>query len=146
MRRSSLQQLAHCEHLPTSTRQGNVGCATTCAVSQNVIEVTILNSNWLPLRHVLYHCRSFSLAIHMVKPVMRYNDPLPFLNVLADSCSSHSSSVIALLIGSVLLSLCAVVIKEKSPAKPSKLLFGTSCMEMNNWLHHLLHDHFLVHC
>ena len=42
MRRSSLQQLAHCQHLPTSTRQGNVGCATTCAVNQNVIEVTIL--------------------------------------------------------------------------------------------------------
>ena len=34
--------LAHCQHLPTSTRHGNVGCAKTCAVNQNVIEVTIL--------------------------------------------------------------------------------------------------------
>ena len=36
--------LAHCQHLPTSTRHGNVGCAKTCAVNQNVIEVTILKA------------------------------------------------------------------------------------------------------
>ena len=35
--------LAHCQHLTTITRHGNVGCAKTCAVNQNVIEVTILN-------------------------------------------------------------------------------------------------------